>query len=62
MLTAGKHAHTRPKPRWRGLASNKLTFKRIRESFEEREIQSKVVFLRENQQEKVLSSIKRLQL
>ena len=46
-LTAGKHAHTCPKPKWRfsrGSASNKLTFKRTRESFEEREIQSKVCF------------------
>jgi hypothetical protein len=48
-------AHTCLKPRWRFLpeakmallassASNKLTFKRTGESFEEREIQSKVCF------------------
>jgi hypothetical protein len=59
-LTAGKHAHTCPKPRWRfswGSASNKLTFNGTRESFEEREIQSfysKVCFWRKIQQEKVL--------
>jgi hypothetical protein len=56
-LTADKHAHTCPKPRWRfsrSSARNKLTFKRTGESFEEREIQSKVLFLSENQQEKAL--------
>jgi hypothetical protein len=50
-LTADKHAHTYPYPRWRfsrGSASNKLTFKRTRESFEEREIQSKVCFERKS--------------
>ena len=55
-ITVGKHAHTCLKPTVRG----NCTFKRIKESFEEWEIQSKFYIFNENEQEKSFF-IKRLQ-